>query len=122
MFSMPVCEDDALNDLCENVPEVLLGAIAVNTFRTYSQGWRNWRRWSDEFPETVGLPVKSFYLCLYCTSVLQSNAPFGRIETVFNGLSWLHKILGLTNPCDSVTVRAIRQKGKRRKGNRLELQ
>ena len=113
VFERPVCGDDDLNELAEGMPEVLSGAIAINTFKTYAQGWTKWRKWSDEFPETKGLPVKSFYLCLYFTSVLQSKAPFGQIETVFNGLNWLHKVLGLPNPCDSATVRAIRESAKR---------
>ncbi len=113
VFEMPLCGDDELNELAESMPEVLSGAIAVNTFRTYAQGWKNWRKWSDEFPETKGLPVKSFYLCLYFTSILQSKAPFGRIETVFNSLNWLHKVLGLENPCESATVKAIRESAKR---------
>ena len=110
---MPLCEDERLNDIGEMIPEILTKAIAVNTFRTYAQGWRQWRRWSDEFRETGGLPIKSFYLCLFLTAILQSKAPFGRIEVVFNGLSWLHKTLGLPNPCESVTVRAIKESAKR---------
>lgn len=110
---MPVCEDDDLNNIGESVPEILTQSIALNTFRGYAQGWRQWRRWSDNFRETWGLPVKSFYLCLYFTSILQSKAPFGRIEVVYNGLSWLHKTLGIQNPCESATVQAIKESARR---------
>ena len=111
---MPVCDDEELGELSENVPEILTQAIAINTFRTYAQGWRQWRLWSDRYPETGGLPIKSFYLCLFFTSVLQSDAPFGRIDVVFNGVSWLHNVLGLKNPCESATVRTIKEAAKRK--------
>jgi hypothetical protein len=117
---MPVCEDEGLTALGEEIPQILTQAIAINTFRGYAQGWRQWRNWSDEFPETGGLPVRSGHLCLYFVSVLQSHAPFGRIEKVFNGLNWLHKMLGLENPCDVETVRTVREAAKRRLSKPIE--
>ena len=46
-------------------------------------------------------------------SVIQQNGKYGRIEQAFYGISWLHNVLGIPNPCDVPLVRYVKEAAKR---------
>ena len=87
--------------------------ISDNTLNSYAQGYRNWTPWSSQFPETNVLPVLSFHLALFITATIQSSGKYGIIEQAFYGLNWFHKTLTLPNPCESDTVKTIKEAAKR---------
>ena len=95
------------------IPELTTKAIANNTLKSYAQGYRNWTTWSRQFPETDVLPVKGFHLALFITATIQTSGKYGNIEQAFYGLNWLHKTLNLPNPCESNTVKTIKEAAKR---------
>ena len=59
------------------------------------------------------LPVESFHLALFITATIQSSGKYGIIEQAFCGLNWLHKTLNLPNPCESDSVKTIKEAAKR---------
>ena len=104
-MNLPTSNDPILIALAATIPQLMEKATTDNTMNSYSQGYRNWMTWSSQFPETNVLPVASFHLALFITATIQSSGKYG--------LNWLHKTLNLPNPCESDTVKTIKEAAKR---------
>ena len=88
-------------------------ALAVNTMKTYNQGLRAWTQWATDLPEVNTLPIRKIHLAAFFASVVQQQGKWGKIEQAFYGVNWLHKVLGIPNPCDSAIVRYVKDGAKR---------
>ena len=95
------------------IPTLLLKSIAPNTVKRYAYGFRTWNNWRRKHPEISCLPVNHMHLATYIAATIQGNGPFGRVESVVLGLSWLHRALGLPNPAESPTVLLLKEAAKR---------
>ena len=96
-----------------SIPNLLLKSIAPSTIKRYAYGFKHWTTWRRSHPEIPCLPVSGQHLAVYIAVAIQKNCPFGRVDSVCLGLSWLHRALGLQNPCDSSTVTMLREAAKR---------
>ena len=95
------------------IPEIIAKSIAKNTSKTYAQGLRNWKKWSAKFNGIYKFPVEEIHLACFITAAIQSNEKLGKIEHTCNGLSWIHNSSNLPNPCNSETVRLLREAARR---------
>ncbi len=103
----------ALSTAANAIPKMLLKSIAINTVKSYAQGLLTWNKWYHAHPEINVLPVRGFHLATFIVSVIQSNGRFEKIEGVYNGLNWIHSMLGFTNPCTSSIVQSLKEVAKR---------
>ena len=102
-----------MRELARTVPALMTKSLAINTLKSYNQGFRAWLTWSCMYDDVDTLPIKSVDLAFFFTSVIQQNGRYGKIEQAFYGINWLHDVLGLTNPCESKMVLAIKESAKR---------
>ena len=112
-IKFPRTTDSRLLELGASIPGLVTRSVAVNTLKTYNQGFRAWKHWSRCYPGVDTLPIKGLHFAFFVTSVVQQNGKFGKIEQAFYGVNWLHKVLGLPNPCDSPLVRNVKEAAKR---------
>ena len=112
-FFIAPTTNDSLKSAASAIPGLLLKSIAGNTVKKYAQGFRTWNKWRRDHPE-LSPPLQ---LAVFIAANIQSNSRNGRIDTVCCGLAWLHKTLGLPNPCDSGTVQALKEAAKRTLSN-----
>ena len=112
-FKMPPTTDPSLQTAADAIPSLLLQSVAHNTVRSYAQGFRSWNKWCRDHEDINNLPVKEADLAIFIVAVVQENGRIGRVEGVYNGLNWIHKILGLPNPCSSPIVQGLKEAAKR---------
>ena len=86
---------------------------SLQTPKRRNQGFRAWCQWTHHYDHIRPLAAALLHLTLFILSVIQENGKFGRVEQKFNGLNWLHKILGAPNPSDSGMVKAAKEAAKR---------
>ena len=112
-MNCPKVDNPTLSELSELIPEMVTSSIASNTLKRYAHGYRTWNAWCTKHPEADTLPVSSFQLILFIISIVQSKGSFGKIESVFYGLKWVHDALNLPSPFMSTTVKLIKEAAKR---------
>ena len=105
--------DSRLAPAAKSIPSLLLKSIAPNTIKRYAYGFRTWSNWRRDHPDISCLPVVDVHLAIFIAVSIQINSPFGRVDSVCQGLSWLHRALGLPNPCESSTVVLLKEAAKR---------
>ena len=105
--------DPRLRKLGASIPLLVSKSLAVNTMTTYNNGFRAWKKWTEQYPEVDQLPIRPFHLALFISAVIQRNGKFGTIEQAFYAINWLHNVLGQKNPCDHQLVRYLKGAAKR---------
>ena len=110
---LPAGKDARLKELARTVPVIMTKSLAINTLKSYNQGFRAWLTWSCMYEGVDTLPIKSVDLAFFFTSIIQQNGRYGKIEQAFYGINWLHNVLGMPNPCESKMVLAVKEAAKR---------
>ena len=102
-----------LNSLVDTLPEVLTKSRASNTKKKYYYGYKKWKIWSDQYDEVSCLPASDQHISLYFLSLIQTSSTMPVIDSIRYGVSWIHKLMGYTDPCDSPLVHTIYEAAKR---------
>ena len=113
MEQTTIRDNATLRDLAATIPEILSKSIAPNTLKSYAQGYKTWKQWSSTFTDIQNLPAKAADVALFIAATIQANGKFGKIESMYNGLNWIHTAINVKNPCDSGMVRKMREAAKR---------
>ena len=101
-----------LRNLVDSLPVTLRNTKAKNTTDTYVRGLGIWNEWIANFEEMEFPPANSLHVAFCIQSLIQSNLSYAKVKQFFYGLKWVHKILGLRDPCKTSLVITVNQDAK----------
>ena len=81
--------------------------------KSYRQGLKVWSKWCHRYQDVLPSPAKAIDFTFFIVPVVQENGRYRRIQQAFNAVSWLHKIAGAPNPCDTGLMRSVKEAAKR---------
>lgn len=108
--------DPRLRELAKKVPETAMASREEGTVKTYSYGFRRWKKWAQKFEEVDYFPAKPEHVALYLISIMQNSTGPGPILTACYAIQWAHNMAGLDSPTQDHTVKAIVEAAKRKLG------
>ena len=100
-----------LQQLTAALPGVLAGSVAPATFLRYSGPWRRFLLWCREVQLPLpasGVPAPPMHVALHMILLMQSAQTYSVVKAFSAAVSFFHRAVGASTPCDSELVRAVR--------------
>ena len=110
--------DPSLRPLLPQLVNLQLNARADSTVRKYRASWLKWRSWATSKLAVPVIPAQAIHVALFVTELERTakerNLGFSSIEGVVYGISWYHKLAGLSeSPTDHPVVKMAVEGAKR---------
>ena len=107
-----------MRHLLPQLVNLQLNARADSTVRKYRASWLKWRSWATSKLAVPVIPAQAIYVALFITELERTakerNLGFSSIEGVVYGISWYHKLAGLSeSPTDHPVVKMAVEGAKR---------
>ena len=101
-----VSENAELVKLASTIPQVLQSSISMNTYKSYSAGFKKWATWCSKFDLKI-FPVEQKLLLLFISELIHSKVSTAVLNSVIFSISWIHSISNVTDPCKSPVVQRM---------------
>ena len=107
-----------MRHLLPQLVNLQLNARADSTVRKYRASWLKWRSWATSKLAVPVIPAQAIHVALFITELERTakerNLGFSSIEGVVYGISWYHKLAGLSeSPTDHPVVKMAVEGAKR---------
>ena len=100
--------NDNLSTLREKLPTFCLASRADNTRKNYKFAFNAWKKWCV-FNSVSALPASDIHVSLYLIHLTESCKSSSKINEAFYAISWIHKLAGCKDPCESDLVVQVKE-------------
>ena len=107
-----VSENAELVKLASSIPQVLQSSISMNTYKSYSAGFKKWATWCSKFDFKI-FPVEQKLLLLFISELIHRKVSTAVLNSVIFSISWIHSISNVSDPCKSQVVQRMLEGAKR---------
>ena len=95
------------------LPDLIGSAFSDSTLKKYKPAWKNWLKWSSEYPEVSTGPADPLYIAIYINELVPVGGKVGTIIAAYLGIRWGHLSAGVESPTENSFVKLALEGGKR---------
>lgn len=101
-----------MKKLADQLPSVLMQSRAPATVKKYTAAFKQWQLWSAS-QGVKSLPADPLHVSLYMVKKINEAKSPAPISAAVHGISWMHQVNGLPDPCKTDIVAKVHQAGSR---------
>ena len=103
-----------LVQLSEDLPQLLQNVRSENTLTAYSQTYKRFELWADNFNDIPSYPTNEYAVALYIMHLIQENKTMSSVQQFIAATAWIHRLGGHKVPTENNIVQNVMDSAKRR--------